>query len=77
MLEYLMRRQGRVVTRTMLLEGVWDYRFDPGTNVIDVHISRLRRKIDGEGEPRADPHRARQRLQARRQRLTGCGRLSR
>lgn len=46
MLEYLMRRQGRVVTRTMLLEGVWDYRFDPKTNVIDVHISRLRQKID-------------------------------
>lgn len=51
MLEYLMRRKGRVVTRTMLLEGVWDYRFDPRTNVIDVHISRLRRKIDAEGEP--------------------------
>jgi two-component system OmpR family response regulator len=51
MLEFLMRRQGRVVTRTMLLEGVWDYRFDPRTNVIDVHISRLRRKIDAEGEP--------------------------
>lgn len=51
MLEYLMRREGRVVTRTMLLEGLWDYRFDPGTNVIDVHISRLRRKIDAEGEP--------------------------
>ena len=50
MLEFLMRRQGRVVTRTMLLEGVWDYRFDPRTNVIDVHISRLRRKIDAEGE---------------------------
>ncbi len=50
MLEYLMRRKGRVVTRTMLLEGLWDYRFDPGTNVIDVHISRLRRKIDAEGE---------------------------
>lgn len=50
MLEYLMRRQDRVVTRTMLLEGLWDYRFDPGTNVIDVHISRLRRKIDAEGE---------------------------
>lgn len=50
MLEYLMRRKGRVVTRTMLLEGVWDYRFDPKTNVIDVHISRLRRKIDAEGE---------------------------
>ena len=51
MLEFLMRRQGRVVTRTMLLEGVWDYRFDPRTNVIDVHISRLRRKIDADGEP--------------------------
>ena len=51
MLEYLMRREGRVVTRTMLLKGLWDYRFDPQTNVIDVHISRLRRKIDGEGEP--------------------------
>ena len=50
MLEYLMRREGRVVTRTMLLEGLWDYRFDPGTNVIDVHISRLRRKVDAEGE---------------------------
>ena len=50
MLEYLMRREGRVVTRTMLLEGLWDYRFDPGTNVIDVHISRLRRKVDTEGE---------------------------
>ena len=50
MLEYLMRREGRVVTRTMLLEGLWDYRFDPGTNVIDVHISRLRRKVDAQGE---------------------------
>lgn len=45
-LEYFMRRPGRVVTRTMLLEGVWDYSFDPQTNVIDVHISRLRQKID-------------------------------
>ena len=45
-LEYLMRRAGRVVTRTMLLEGVWDYNFDPQTNVIDVHVSRLRQKID-------------------------------
>jgi two-component system OmpR family response regulator len=50
LLEYLMRHDGQVVTRTMLLEGVWDYHFDPGTNVIDVHISRLRRKVDGEGE---------------------------
>jgi len=51
LLDYLLRHQGEVVTRTMLLEGVWDYHFDPGTNVIDVHISRLRRKIDEEGEP--------------------------
>jgi two-component system OmpR family response regulator len=46
LLEYLMRREGQVVTRTMLLEGVWDFHFDPQTNVIDVHISRLRQKID-------------------------------
>ena len=45
-LEYLMRHRGQVVTRTMLLESVWDYHFDPQTNVIDVHISRLRQKID-------------------------------
>jgi two-component system OmpR family response regulator len=45
-LEYLMRHAGHVVTRTMLLEAVWDYHFDPETNVIDVHISRLRQKID-------------------------------
>ena len=41
-----MRHAGRVVTRTMLLEGVWDYHFDPQTNVIDVHVSRLRLKVD-------------------------------
>ena len=46
LLEYLMNNAGRVVTRTMLLEQVWDYHFDPQTNVIDVHISRLRGKID-------------------------------
>lgn len=46
LLEYLMRHSGQVVTRTMLLEHVWDYHFDPQTNVIDVHISRLRQKID-------------------------------
>jgi two-component system OmpR family response regulator len=46
LLEYLMRHAGKVVTRTMLLENVWDYHFDPQTNVIDVHISRLRAKID-------------------------------
>jgi two-component system OmpR family response regulator len=46
LLEYLLRHAGQVVTRTMLLEAVWDYHFDPQTNVIDVHISRLRQKID-------------------------------
>ncbi len=46
LLEYLMRHADQVVTRTMLLESVWDYHFDPQTNVIDVHISRLRSKID-------------------------------
>jgi len=46
LLEYLMRHAGHVVTRTMLLEGVWDYHFDPQTNVIDVHVSRLRQKVD-------------------------------
>jgi len=46
LLEYLMRHAGQVVTRTMLLENVWDYHFDPQTNVIDVHISRLRGKIE-------------------------------
>jgi len=51
MLEYLMRNAGRVVTRTMLLEGVWNYHFDPQTNVIDVHISRLRQKIDRGFDP--------------------------
>jgi two-component system OmpR family response regulator len=48
LLEYLMRHSGQVVTRTMLLENVWEYHFDPQTNVIDVHISRLRSKIDKE-----------------------------
>ena len=52
LLEYLMRNAGQVVTRTMLLENVWDYHFDPQTNVIDVHVSRLRSKIDkGFDEP--------------------------
>ncbi len=50
LLEYLMRHAGQVVTRTMLLEHVWDYNFDPQTNVIDVHVSRLRGKIDKEFE---------------------------
>ena len=50
LLEYLMRNAGHVVTRTMLLENVWDYHFDPQTNVIDVHVSRLRQKIDKQFE---------------------------
>ena len=50
LLEYLLRHSGQVVTRTMLLESVWDYHFDPQTNVIDVHISRLRSKIDKDFE---------------------------
>ena len=52
LIEYLMRHAGQVVTRTMLLEGVWDYHFDPQTNVIDVHVSRLRQKVD---KPFASP----------------------
>jgi len=50
LLEYLMRHAGQVVTRTMLLENVWDYHFDPQTNLIDVHISKLRQKIDADFE---------------------------
>jgi DNA-binding response OmpR family regulator len=46
LLEYLLRTPGRVFTRTQLCEQVWDYHFDPGTNVVDVGIQRLRRKID-------------------------------
>src|SRR5262249_32279895 len=51
LLEYLMRHEGQVVTRTMLLEAVWDFHFDPQTNVIDVQISRLRNKIDRDFAP--------------------------
>ncbi len=51
LLEYLMRRAGQVVTRGMLLEDVWHYRFLPHTNVVDVHIGKLRRKVDAPGEP--------------------------
>jgi two-component system OmpR family response regulator len=51
LLEYLMRHEGQIVTRTMLLEGVWDYHFDPQTNVIDVQISRLRGKVDKGFDP--------------------------
>jgi len=49
LLEYLMRNAGHVLTRTMIFEQVWGYHFDPGTNVIDVHIGRLRRKVDADG----------------------------
>jgi two-component system OmpR family response regulator len=51
LLEYLMRREGQVLTRAMLLENVWHYRFVPQTNLVDVHIGRLRRKVDGPDEP--------------------------
>lgn len=58
LLEYLMRHAGEVVTRTMLFEGVWDFHFDPQTNVVDVHISRLRQKIDkGAARPLIHTHR--------------------
>jgi two-component system, OmpR family, response regulator len=50
LLEYLMRHANQVVTRTMLLEAVWDYNFDPQTNVVDVHISKLRQKIEYDSE---------------------------
>ncbi|HEY4350148.1 MAG TPA: response regulator transcription factor, partial [Paraburkholderia sp.] len=46
LLEFMMRNSGQVLTRTMIFESVWGYHFDPGTNVIDVHIARLRRKVD-------------------------------
>jgi two-component system OmpR family response regulator len=46
LLEYMMRNSGQTLTRTMLFESVWGYHFDPGTNIIDVHIGRLRRKVD-------------------------------
>ncbi|MEP6483784.1 MAG: response regulator transcription factor [Rudaea sp.] len=52
LLEFMMRNSGQVLTRTMIFENVWGYHFDPGTNVIDVHIARLRRKVDaGEASP--------------------------
>jgi len=49
LLEYMMRNFGQILTRTMLFESVWGYHFDPGTNIIDVHIGRLRRKVDVPG----------------------------
>jgi two-component system OmpR family response regulator len=51
LLEYMMRRPGQVLTRTMLLERVWDFAFDPTTNVVDVHVSRLRRKLEAPDGP--------------------------
>ncbi|HEY1722053.1 MAG TPA: response regulator transcription factor [Magnetospirillaceae bacterium] len=51
LLEYLMRHRDQVVTRAMLLEDIWQYKFVPETNLVDVHIGKLRRKIDGPGEP--------------------------
>ena len=51
LLEYMMRREGQVLTRAMLLENVWNYRFVPQTNLVDVHIGRLRRKVDAADEP--------------------------
>ncbi|MCH4091417.1 response regulator transcription factor [Acetobacter sp.] len=50
LLEYLMRRPGQILTRAMLLEEVWNYRFTPQTNLVDVHIGKLRRKVDASGE---------------------------
>jgi two-component system OmpR family response regulator len=52
LLEYFMRRQGQIITRTMISENIWDYQFDPGTNIIDVHVSHLRNKIDKDFEPK-------------------------
>ena len=66
LLEFLMRHAGQVVTRTMLLENVWDYHFDPQTNVIDVHVSRLRQKIDKGFDQAAAAHGARRRLSPQR-----------
>jgi two-component system, OmpR family, response regulator len=51
-LEFMMRHPGKVLTRTMILEGIWGYHFDPGTNLIDVYVGRLRKKVGIAGEPR-------------------------
>ncbi len=51
LLEYMMRRSGQLLTRAMLLEEVWNYKFVPATNLVDVHMGRLRHKVDGPGEP--------------------------
>ena len=70
LLEYLMKHAGQVVTRTMLLENVWDYHFDPQTNVIDVHISRLRSKIDKGFASALAAHGARRRIYDPREQVT-------
>ena len=74
LLEYFMRRPEQIVTRAMLLEDVWNYKFLPQTNVVDVHISNLRRKIDEGGEAAPHRQRARGRLQAACGRLKSCRR---
>jgi DNA-binding response OmpR family regulator len=51
LLEFMLRNSGQVLTRTMIFEAIWGYHFDPGTNLIDVHLGRLRRKVDGPGQP--------------------------
>ena len=61
-LEYLMRHAGRVMSRTLITEYAWGYHFDPGTNIVDVVINHLRKKIDAEQRREADPHRARRGL---------------
>ena len=50
LLDYLLRRSGRIITRSMLLQDVWGYTFEPNSNVVDVHMGRLRRKVDADGE---------------------------
>ena len=65
LLEYLCRNAGRVVTRSMILDHVWKMRFDPGTNVVDVHIHRLRCKVESRTRAAADPHGAGRGLRAR------------
>lgn len=52
LLEYLLRSTGRVCSRMMIIENVWDYSFDPGSNLVDVYVGKLRAKLDGDGEPR-------------------------
>ena len=51
LLQYMVRNAGQVLTRTMIFEAVWGYRYDPGTNLIDVHMARIRRKVDAPGQP--------------------------